>query len=56
MESGCTVTSETECAKFKALPDVCTNMKCCTQDNCNAPDPQLDPTTKIIPTSPGAPN
>jgi hypothetical protein len=50
-----TVTSETECAKLRASPDVYTNMKCCTQDNCNAPDPQLDPTTKIIPTPPGAP-
>lgn len=43
-----TVTSETECAKIKALPDVYTNMKCCTKDQCNAPDPKLDPTTKII--------
>jgi hypothetical protein len=50
-----TVISETECAKIKALPDVYTNVKCCTKDKCNVPDPKLDPTTKIIPTPPGAP-
>jgi hypothetical protein len=29
------------------------NVRCCTKDKCNAPDPGLDPTTKIIPTPPG---
>jgi hypothetical protein len=44
-----TVVSKESCAGLLSAPTVYKNAKCCTTDKCNAPDPSLDPVTKIIP-------
>lgn len=50
-----TVTNQEECAKLGALPAVYKHLKCCSVENCNAPDSTIDTTTKVIPPPPGMP-
>lgn len=47
------VTTLRDCAKLKTYPAVYKNVQCCTKDKCNAPNPTLDDTTKILPMPPG---
>jgi hypothetical protein len=50
-----TVLNRKDCAGIQAMPAVYKHAKCCTASNCNAPDPTLDTTTKVIPTPSGLP-
>jgi hypothetical protein len=47
--------SKDSCTSFLASPAVYKNAKCCTTDKCNAPDPTLDPVSKIVPKPVGLP-
>lgn len=49
-----TTTTVDQCAVIKTqasgtVPAVYKHAKCCTTDKCNAPDPTLDPVTKVVP-------
>lgn len=42
-------TTSAICGDLKRAPRTYKNVLCCSSDRCNAPDPKLDPATKVLP-------